>query len=402
MKSLRGIELAQQAEDPRTEVDVRISAGLSMWWMGDLTGLGQQAQEALASAERLRDHYWLTSALWINEVASGLHGQWTEGREFNERCLLISPGDLRSRATRAFLEATVGDFAQTQFHIEPLLELRQMVETTSMLAHASAAVTLPMVTRITCSDDYLEVAKESAKVILSSRVVIPYFSMMARAGLGLLAVLREDSASARDQYDAIKSGTAMNVPETFMAFVRLVPSSYLTTYLTTARLLGLLAQTSGRPEQAAHHFEDALTFCRRSGQRPELAWISFDYAKALLEQNTDRQALSDNREKAMSLLEEAISIAQELRMQPLLERATERLEALASPRRLAPIYPDGLTQREVDVLRLIASGKGNNDIAEELFISLRTVANHVTSILNKIGASNRTEAAIYATRHGLD
>ncbi|MFQ6028889.1 MAG: response regulator transcription factor, partial [Dehalococcoidia bacterium] len=64
-------------------------------------------------------------------------------------------------------------------------------------------------------------------------------------------------------------------------------------------------------------------------------------------------------------------------------------------------YPDGLTQREVEVLRLIALGRSNNDIAEELFISLRTVANHVTSILTKIGASNRTEAAIYATRQDL-
>jgi DNA-binding NarL/FixJ family response regulator len=64
-------------------------------------------------------------------------------------------------------------------------------------------------------------------------------------------------------------------------------------------------------------------------------------------------------------------------------------------------YLDGLTQREVEVLRLASLGKTNQEIAEELIISLRTVANHVTSILNKTGASNRTEAAVYATRHGL-
>ena len=64
-------------------------------------------------------------------------------------------------------------------------------------------------------------------------------------------------------------------------------------------------------------------------------------------------------------------------------------------------YPDGLTQREVEVLRLASLGKTNQEIAEELVISLRTVANHVTSILNKTIASNRTEAAVYATRHGL-
>ena len=183
-----------------------------------------------------------------------------------------------------------------------------------------------------------------------------------------------------------------------MAFVRLVPSSFM----ATARLMGLLAQTAGNPEQAAHHFEDALNFCRRSGHQPELAWTCYDFSNALLKGEKESTSTADKHRYAQALLEESISIAQELGMMPLLERATERVEALASPRKSAPSYPDGLTQREVEVLGLIASGKSNNDIAAELFISLRTVANHVSNILNKVGASNRTEAAIYATRQGLD
>ena len=101
------------------------------------------------------------------------------------------------------------------------------------------------------------------------------------------------------------------------------------------------------------------------------------------------------------LLEEALTLAQELEMIPLRERVEALLSTLRPASSAAPAYPDGLTQREVEVLRLVALGKSNNDIAEELFISLRTVANHVTNILSKIGASNRTEAAIYATRRDL-
>ncbi|MFQ6030077.1 MAG: response regulator transcription factor [Dehalococcoidia bacterium] len=55
----------------------------------------------------------------------------------------------------------------------------------------------------------------------------------------------------------------------------------------------------------------------------------------------------------------------------------------------------------MEVLRLIASGKNNREIAEDLIISLGTVANHVTNILNKAGLNNRTEAAGYAIRQGL-
>jgi NarL family two-component system response regulator LiaR len=65
-------------------------------------------------------------------------------------------------------------------------------------------------------------------------------------------------------------------------------------------------------------------------------------------------------------------------------------------------FLDGLSPRELEVLRLLASGKSNQQIAQELVISLSTVLHHVTSILTKTSTSNRTEAAAYAIRHGLD
>jgi DNA-binding CsgD family transcriptional regulator len=63
--------------------------------------------------------------------------------------------------------------------------------------------------------------------------------------------------------------------------------------------------------------------------------------------------------------------------------------------------PLGLSAREIEVLRLVAAGKSNRQIAEELFISTNTVDRHVSHILSKIGASNRAEAAAYAAKQRL-
>ena len=64
--------------------------------------------------------------------------------------------------------------------------------------------------------------------------------------------------------------------------------------------------------------------------------------------------------------------------------------------------PADLTPREVEVLRLLAAGQTNRDIAAELFITTNTVANHVKNILSKTDSANRTEAAAFAARHGLN
>ena len=76
-------------------------------------------------------------------------------------------------------------------------------------------------------------------------------------------------------------------------------------------------------------------------------------------------------------------------------------ETKVGERLLSHSYPDDLSGREVEVLRLISSGKSNRDIATDLFISTNTVANHVKNILSKTGTANRTEAAAYALRRDL-
>jgi two-component system, NarL family, response regulator LiaR len=67
----------------------------------------------------------------------------------------------------------------------------------------------------------------------------------------------------------------------------------------------------------------------------------------------------------------------------------------------APENPEALTDRETEVLKLLACGKANKQIAGNLYVSEKTVKAHVSSILMKLGVQSRTQAALYAVRTGL-
>ncbi|MEO8612611.1 MAG: response regulator transcription factor [Chloroflexota bacterium] len=67
----------------------------------------------------------------------------------------------------------------------------------------------------------------------------------------------------------------------------------------------------------------------------------------------------------------------------------------------APESPEALTERETEVLRLLAQGQSNKEVARALSIGEKTVKTHVSSILGKLNVSSRTQAALYAVRIGL-
>jgi NarL family two-component system response regulator LiaR len=97
------------------------------------------------------------------------------------------------------------------------------------------------------------------------------------------------------------------------------------------------------------------------------------------------------------------ALHQVARGEPSLEPAIARklLLELHQPPAQAALTPDPLTEREVDVLRLIAQGLSNREIAERLVITERTVCTHVSNILDKLHLASRTQAALYALKEGL-
>ncbi|CAG7648988.1 response regulator [Paenibacillus allorhizosphaerae] len=80
--------------------------------------------------------------------------------------------------------------------------------------------------------------------------------------------------------------------------------------------------------------------------------------------------------------------------------ASKLMNRFRQPKQAAQPHEE-LTEREMEVLRLIAAGKSNQDVADELFIGVKTVKFHVTNILAKLGVEDRTQAAIYAFKNGL-
>jgi DNA-binding NarL/FixJ family response regulator len=93
--------------------------------------------------------------------------------------------------------------------------------------------------------------------------------------------------------------------------------------------------------------------------------------------------------------ETARRIFTQLGAEPCLARIAEQ-SARASHQRIGP-----LSQRETQVLRLLAAGKTNRAVAEELFISEKTVARHVSNIFDKLGVSSRAGATAWAFQHNL-
>ncbi|MET7330261.1 response regulator transcription factor [Nonomuraea sp. NPDC005650] len=77
------------------------------------------------------------------------------------------------------------------------------------------------------------------------------------------------------------------------------------------------------------------------------------------------------------------------------------LQHLSQPRRAAPPMKDPLTDRELDVVRLVARGRTNQEVAAELFVSLSTVKTHLGSIQAKLGVRNRVEIAAWAWESGV-
>jgi DNA-binding CsgD family transcriptional regulator len=165
---------------------------------------------------------------------------------------------------------------------------------------------------------------------------------------------------------------------------------------SVGRVLGGAARLLGKAEEARTYYEHALAACRKVRFRPESALTRLSLAELLL------KSFPEARAEALDHLDFAIGEFEEMEMQPSLERALR----LRGRRRIASkqpfsAYPDGLSKQEHEVLVLIAAGKSNQQIADQLVVSVRTVERHIANVYAKTGLHTKAQATAYAHRHGL-
>jgi HD-GYP domain-containing protein (c-di-GMP phosphodiesterase class II) len=175
--------------------------------------------------------------------------------------------------------------------------------------------------------------------------------------------------------------------------VRLHPY-YTERILARCGALGSLVQ----PASSHHERVDGSGYHRSLAadalSPPERILAAADVFAALTAERPHRPALRDD--EAAAVLEDEAGATLDADSVACVLAAAGRRGAPSRPRR-----PADLTEREVEVLRLIARGRSNREVAERLVISRKTVGRHVENVYAKIGVSSRAAAALFAMEHGL-
>jgi DNA-binding NarL/FixJ family response regulator len=188
------------------------------------------------------------------------------------------------------------------------------------------------------------------------------------------ALLVGDAPAARALRPLLREYTGMN----------LVSGTMIAVFGSADRYLARVAAFLGDHAEAERRFASALDLDRRMGSVVHTGETLACYAAFA--------ATAGRSAQAEQLAAQAREIAEPVNH----VRVLRLIEAI--PRQRGPA---GLTDREVEVLRLLADGLSNQAIGARLHISANTAANHIRSILMKTGAANRTQAAMYAAQRGI-
>ncbi len=163
--------------------------------------------------------------------------------------------------------------------------------------------------------------------------------------------------------------------------------------LAVYRLAGELHTDAGHYDEARRHLKLSLSIA-------EACAAPYEHALSLVAM-ADLAVATNATAEARRLLSKGRVIFEMLSAQPSIERVDRIAQQIEAEPSTTTMFPAGLSPREVDVLRLVAKGWTDRQVAEHLFLSTRTVNHHLRSIYGKLGVSTRAAATGFAITHNL-
>jgi DNA-binding CsgD family transcriptional regulator len=331
-------------------------------------------EQRVLVAEQLRMPYFRWYAA-IGMIGKALRaGSFAEAEQWIERANAIQP---QSGAVTAQLIT----LRREQGRVDELMELigRQR----NHIPKASHIRSLRIICQL--ESGQRDAAREAFELMASGGFTDRFVPLRTLSWLTEACVALGDVSRAERLYDRLTPYADQNI----------ITGSTDLTGGSVSYYLGLLATTMSRWDDAEKHFAGALAMNERWGIHPYIAHTKYAWAEMLMQCGKPGVGAW-----AREMVDEALALAEEigmLRLAGQVRRLIDRLHQLRTVDKPA----HGLSPREMDVLRLIVSGRSDKEIAETLSISPRTVTTHVTHILNKLGANTRTEAASLAIRAGM-
>jgi DNA-binding CsgD family transcriptional regulator len=358
-----------------------------------LEGRGEHDRAIRASAEGLARAKQLGLARYVaaplaENLAESLTsaGRWDQALEVIEEALGLDPAPFG----RVFLLDLRGQIAVARGEQETAARMVQQLRSQPAGAQTDPQIALPLARLMT----EFRLARGDLVGALAAACTIPvqYLDAEPRYLWPLLATGMRACADA--------------VP------VRLPAEAGDPAELRSALELAAAGVARGGRVEQAHAAVFAAEASRAAGHSDLAAWDAaaaawgalgqpYPLAYALL-RAAGTAAAAGNRDAAAPRLQQAAELAGQLRARPLLQQISQlarraRIEITGGSQ--AAAAPFGLTGRELEVLQLVAAGRGNREIAAALFISPKTASVHVSNILGKLGVASRGEAA--ATAHRL-
>jgi DNA-binding CsgD family transcriptional regulator/tetratricopeptide (TPR) repeat protein len=376
------LALYRELEDQHGIAFALSMLGSVTWTKGQMATARTLTEEALALARQVDDLERAANALFILGLVSSSLGEYSRAAALYEESVAVyrAAGNKRGIAhvlsqLAQVLLVSQGDQARVSPVLAECLALSREVGFKEGIAAYYCVWG-----QLACRQGDLVTARSSAEqsVALYREIGHQHGTANALGVLGWVCVLEGDSATAQQLYEQ-SLAIACELQEKWVAAVFLVA---LGEVMAAQQKLAWAAQLWGAAEAIRDATGVPVPLLARaayeqsvSSARVHLGEKAFTAAWAQGRAMTPKQALAAQGQKP----------------------APKLTATVATP----PTYPDGLTAREVEVLRLVAKGFTDAQVAKELVLSPRTVHAHLSSIYNKLGIASRSAATRYAIEHDL-